>query len=208
MILAGPSGLAFDRRPNGASRRRNAGGPAPNQALSKGRLTVKMTLLAAGFAALLASQASAETIGVSMQSFDDNFQTLLRNGISARASQLDGVEVQLEDSQRDVGKQISQHAARGIKQLLCRHRGTVQLGFDRVDDFLVTPSQTQEPVATKTIEVGASESVGKGSAAAAPFHRGEVAALGYRFAVLEKSWVIVIGKVPQSQRNQLFRLRT
>ena len=69
---------------------------------------MRTTLLTAGLAAILAGQASAATIGVSMQSFDDNFQTLLRNGISARAAQLDGVEVQLEDSQRDVGKQISQ----------------------------------------------------------------------------------------------------
>lgn len=69
---------------------------------------MKTTLLGAGFAALLASQAGAATIGVSMQSFDDNFQTLLRNGLVARAAQLDGVEVQLEDSQRDVGRQISQ----------------------------------------------------------------------------------------------------
>ena len=69
---------------------------------------MRTTLLTAGLAAILAGQASAATIGVSMQSFDDNFQTLLRNGISARAAQLDGVQVQLEDSQRDVGKQISQ----------------------------------------------------------------------------------------------------
>lgn len=69
---------------------------------------MRATLLTAGLAAILAGQASAATIGVSMQSFDDNFQTLLRNGISARAAQLDGVQVQLEDSQRDVGKQISQ----------------------------------------------------------------------------------------------------
>lgn len=70
---------------------------------------MRTTLLAAaGFAALLAGQAGATTIGVTMQSFDDNFQTLLRNGITNRAAKLDGVEVQLEDSQRDVGKQLSQ----------------------------------------------------------------------------------------------------
>lgn len=69
---------------------------------------MRTTLLAASFAALLAGQAGAETIGVSMQSFDDNFQTLLRNGITARAAQLEGVDVQIEDSQRDVGKQLSQ----------------------------------------------------------------------------------------------------
>jgi ABC-type sugar transport system substrate-binding protein len=67
-----------------------------------------MTLLTASLAALLASGASAETIGVSMQSFDDNFQTLLRNGLTGRAAQLEGVDVQFEDAQRDVGRQLSQ----------------------------------------------------------------------------------------------------
>lgn len=69
---------------------------------------MKMTLLTAGLAALLAGQAHAATIGITMQSFDDNFQTLLRNGLAARAATLEGVEVQFEDSQRDVGKQLSQ----------------------------------------------------------------------------------------------------
>jgi ABC-type sugar transport system substrate-binding protein len=67
-----------------------------------------MTLRAASIFALVASTASAETIGVSMQSFDDNFQTLLRNGIVERAGELEDVEVQVEDSQRDVAKQLSQ----------------------------------------------------------------------------------------------------
>jgi ABC-type sugar transport system substrate-binding protein len=66
-----------------------------------------MALLTASLATLLASQAGAATIGVSMQSFDDNFQTLLRNGLTGRAAK-EGVEVQLEDAQRDVGKQLSQ----------------------------------------------------------------------------------------------------
>ncbi|NRQ17772.1 hypothetical protein BHMPCIPO_05035 [Ensifer sesbaniae] len=41
---------------------------------------MKSMYLAAALAALLGSAASAETIGVSMQSFDNNFQTLLRAG--------------------------------------------------------------------------------------------------------------------------------
>ena len=69
---------------------------------------MKMSLLAASFAALVAGQAGATTIGVSMQSFDDNFQTLLRTGLTRQADKLGGVSVQLEDSQRDVGKQLSQ----------------------------------------------------------------------------------------------------
>jgi inositol transport system substrate-binding protein len=69
---------------------------------------MRLTLLTASVAAMLASGASAETIGVSMQSFDNNFQTLLRHGITDRAAQLEGVDVQVEDSQTDVGKQLDQ----------------------------------------------------------------------------------------------------
>lgn len=69
---------------------------------------MRTTLLTAGLAALLAGPAQAATIGITMQSFDDNFQTLLRNGLAARAATVEGVEVQFEDSQRDVGKQLSQ----------------------------------------------------------------------------------------------------
>lgn len=71
------------------------------------RLTLCATSLVTGLAALLATTASAETVGVSMQSFDDNFQTLLRNGLTAHAADL-GVDIQVEDSQRDVGRQLSQ----------------------------------------------------------------------------------------------------
>ncbi|AAK65781.1 hypothetical protein CDO30_22865 (plasmid) [Sinorhizobium meliloti] len=59
-------------------------------------------------AALMAGTASAETIGVSMQSFDNNFQTLLREGLDARASKVSGVNLQIEDAQAD----ISNSAAR------------------------------------------------------------------------------------------------
>lgn len=69
---------------------------------------MRLTPCAASLALMLASGASAETIGVTMQSFDNNFQTLLRHGITDRASKLEGVEVQLEDSQTDVGKQLDQ----------------------------------------------------------------------------------------------------
>lgn len=69
---------------------------------------MRTLLFATSLCALIAGQADAATIGVSMQSFDDNFQTLLRNGLTQRAGQLKGVEVQLEDAQRDVGKQLSQ----------------------------------------------------------------------------------------------------
>ncbi|EJJ29873.1 ABC-type sugar transport system, periplasmic component [Rhizobium sp. CF142] len=69
---------------------------------------MKSFYVAAILAALTASAASAETIGVSMQSFDNNFQTLLREGLSARASHVGGVTLQIEDAQTDVSKQLNQ----------------------------------------------------------------------------------------------------
>ncbi|WP_313528715.1 substrate-binding domain-containing protein [Shinella sp.] len=69
---------------------------------------MKSMCLAAVLAALMGSAAFAETIGVSMQSFDNNFQTLLREGISARASEVNGVSVQVEDAQTDISKQLNQ----------------------------------------------------------------------------------------------------
>ncbi|MBB4237946.1 substrate-binding domain-containing protein [Rhizobium esperanzae] len=69
---------------------------------------MKSICVAAILAALTTTAASAETIGVSMQSFDNNFQTLLREGLQARASELNGVKLQIEDAQTDVSKQRSQ----------------------------------------------------------------------------------------------------
>lgn len=54
-----------------------------------------------------ATAASALTLGVSMQSFDNNFQTLLRNNIQKHATEK-GATVQIEDAQGDVAKQLNQ----------------------------------------------------------------------------------------------------
>ncbi|OWV80867.1 rhizopine-binding protein [Rhizobium sp. R634] len=69
---------------------------------------MKSICVAAVLAALTTTAASAETIGVSMQSFDNNFQTLLREGLQAQASSLNGVSLQIEDAQTDVSRQRSQ----------------------------------------------------------------------------------------------------
>ncbi|MEY9999272.1 hypothetical protein ABIA18_001070 [Sinorhizobium fredii] len=69
---------------------------------------MKSICTAAVLAVLMAGTASAETIGVSMQSFDNNFQTLLRQGLDARASEVSGVNLQIEDAQTDISKQRSQ----------------------------------------------------------------------------------------------------
>ena len=69
---------------------------------------MKKTLLAAGVASLLATTAMAENIGVSMALFDDNFLTVLRNGMIEMADGMDGVDIQVEDAQNDVAKQLDQ----------------------------------------------------------------------------------------------------
>ena len=69
---------------------------------------MKKTIIAAGLASLLSSGAYAETIGVSMALFDDNFLTVLRNGMIEYAEALPGVDIQVEDAQDDVGRQLSQ----------------------------------------------------------------------------------------------------
>ncbi|CUX53993.1 sugar ABC transporter substrate-binding protein [Agrobacterium deltaense] len=65
-------------------------------------------ILFATFASMLATTASAETIGVSMALFDDNFLTVLRNGMTDYAKIQGDVTLQIEDAQNDVGKQLSQ----------------------------------------------------------------------------------------------------
>ena len=68
---------------------------------------MKKTLIIAGFAALLGTSAMADGIGVSMAKFDDNFLTVLRNGMDAKGKEL-GVALQIEDAGNDVAKQLDQ----------------------------------------------------------------------------------------------------
>ena len=67
---------------------------------------MKKTLMIAGFAALMGTSAMAD-IGVSMAKFDDNFLTVLRNGLQAHADKV-GEKVQIEDAKDDVAKQLDQ----------------------------------------------------------------------------------------------------
>jgi inositol transport system substrate-binding protein len=86
------------------------------------------TMLAGALVALaLTSPARAETIGVSMALFDDNFLTILRNGMEKRAEGLPGVKLQLEDGYDDMSKQIDQV------------RNFIAAG---VDAIIVAPSNT------------------------------------------------------------------
>lgn len=82
---------------------------------------MKKFLLAASIAALISTSAMAGTkIGVSMAVFDDNFLTVLRNGIDAQAKDM-GAEVQIEDAGNDVAKQLDQiknFAASGVQAII------------------------------------------------------------------------------------------
>ena len=68
---------------------------------------MKKIVLAASFGALMSTTAMADGIGVSMALFDDNFLTVLRNGIQSQADSA-GLKVQIEDAQNDVAKQLDQ----------------------------------------------------------------------------------------------------
>ncbi|MBB3391409.1 inositol transport system substrate-binding protein [Rhizobium sp. BK275] len=65
-------------------------------------------ILGTAMALVLSTAAHAETVGVSMAKFDDNFLTVLRNGMTDYAKTLNGVTLQVEDAQNDVSKQQSQ----------------------------------------------------------------------------------------------------
>jgi inositol transport system substrate-binding protein len=69
---------------------------------------MKKLLLATAMTGLLSGGAMAANIGVSMALFDDNFLTVLRNGMQDYAKTKPGVSLQVEDAQNDVGKQLNQ----------------------------------------------------------------------------------------------------
>ena len=57
---------------------------------------------------MLSSAVMAQTVGVTMARFDDNFLTVLRNDLQSHADGMDGVDVQIEDAQNDVARQLDQ----------------------------------------------------------------------------------------------------
>ena len=69
---------------------------------------MKRLLISAAAVALLSTAAMAETIGATIAKFDDNFLTVMRNGMVDHAASLDGVEIQVEDANDDVAKQLDQ----------------------------------------------------------------------------------------------------
>ena len=69
---------------------------------------MKKIVATTALASLMSTSAMAETIGVSMALFDDNFLTVLRNGMIEQAGSMDGVDIQVEDAQNDVARQLDQ----------------------------------------------------------------------------------------------------
>ena len=82
---------------------------------------LKKTIVVAGLTSLISTSVMAENIGVTMALFDDNFLTVLRNGIQKMANEMNGVNVQIEDAQNDVAKQLDQinnFAASGVDAII------------------------------------------------------------------------------------------
>ncbi len=100
---------------------------------------MKRMLIALAAATVLSSPAFAAKIGVSMDKFDDNFLTVLRNGMSDYAKTLPGVTLQIEDAKDDVSKQLSQ-----VQNFIA----------NRVDAIIVNPVDTS---ATAAITKAAAE---------------------------------------------------
>jgi inositol transport system substrate-binding protein len=78
------------------------------------------TCAATAFLAMPA-MAQATDIGVTMALFDDNFLTNVREAIAAQAESMEDVNVQFEDAQADIGKQINQvqnFVAQGVDAII------------------------------------------------------------------------------------------
>jgi inositol transport system substrate-binding protein len=96
---------------------------------------MKRFAYALAVATILSSPAMAAKIGVSMDKFDDNFLTVLRNGMSTYVKTLPDVSLQIEDAKDDISKQLSQ-----IQNFIA----------NKVDAIIVNPVDTSAtPAMTK-----------------------------------------------------------
>ncbi|MFV0359983.1 sugar ABC transporter substrate-binding protein [Tropicimonas sp.] len=93
---------------------------------------MKKLVSASALAMLMSTAAQSENLGITMGTFDDNFMTLVRTAMLARADEIGGIEVQVEDAQNDVGKQLNQ-----IQNFVA----------SGVDAIIVTPADTDATVA-------------------------------------------------------------
>ncbi len=101
---------------------------------------MKKFIMGTAMALVLSTAAHAETVGVSMALFDDNFLTVLRNGMQDYSKTLKGVTLQVEDAQNDVAKQQSQ-----IQNFIA----------SKVDAIIVNPVDTDATAAMSKIAADA-----------------------------------------------------
>lgn len=101
---------------------------------------MKKLLIATAMTLIMASASQATTIGISMALFDDNFLTVLRNGMISYAKSLDGVQLQIEDAQNDVSKQQNQ-----IQNFIA----------SKVDAIIVNPVDTDATTAMSELATNA-----------------------------------------------------
>ena len=102
---------------------------------------MKRLLLALTATVALTTAASATTIGVSMAKFDDNFLTSVRNAIAAEGK-AQNVQIQFEDANNDVGKQLSQ-----MQNFVAQHVDAIIVN---PVDTSATPKMTQLAVARES----------------------------------------------------------
>ncbi len=70
---------------------------------------MKKTIIAASaLMSVIGTSAIAQEIGATISRFDDNWLTVMRNGMTEHAASLDGVNLQMEDATDDIAKQIDQ----------------------------------------------------------------------------------------------------
>ena len=69
---------------------------------------MKRTILGASMAVMMSTAAMSQEIGASIAAFDDNWLTVMRTGMVDHVASLDGVSMQVEDANNDVGKQLDQ----------------------------------------------------------------------------------------------------
>lgn len=69
---------------------------------------MKSLLSALLLSSALFTTANAANIGVAMSSFDDNFLTILRLAMQSSAEGKPDIQLQFEDAQTDIGRQLDQ----------------------------------------------------------------------------------------------------
>ncbi len=134
---------------------------------------MKKLMISAGLVALMGTGAMAQNIGASIAAFDDNWLTVMRNGMVDHAAALDGVSLQVEDANNDVAKQLDQvknFVAAGVDAIIVNivdtsageamtaAAGSTPLVFvNREPDNVDSLPATQAFVASNEIESGTLE---------------------------------------------------